>query len=287
MRDQKRKASVLCLIGTAILWSLGGVFIKGVTWNSMGIASGRSLIAALTIALFMGKPSLKFTKARIGAIVCYAGVTVSFVMATKMTTAANAILLQYTAPIYTALLSIWLLKEPVHKKDILSIGIILGGMVLFFIDSLKIGNFSGDILALFAGVCFGFMHVFMRMEKDNDPMQSTFWGNILAFCITLPFVGQLEWSINNMAGVLFLGIFQIGIAYVLYSKAIPHVSALEAVLIPIIEPILNPVWVMLIQKEVPSVYAIIGGIIVVAGATFKTISLKDFKKNKEEKVIEG
>lgn len=272
--DYSRQKGILLLVGTAILWSLGGVLIKGVTWNGIAVAGIRSIIAACVILCFMGRPSFKFTWPRIGAVISYAATVLLFVMATKITTAANAILLQYTAPIYTALLGAWLLKERVYKKDVLCILVIFMGMILFFIDSLKAGNVFGDLLALLSGVAFGFMSVFMRMERDNAPMQSIFWGNILAFILTVPFMGEVIVTMPNIVGIVLLGVFQLGLSYVLYSKAIKHVSALEAVLIPIIEPILNPVWVMLLQKEVPSFYAVIGGIIVVAGVTARGIYSK-------------
>ena len=113
-----------------------------------------------------------------------------------------------------------LLKEPIHKKDILSFLIILSGMVLFFFESLKGGNALGNSLAILSGVAFGLMSVFLKMEKENDPIQGVFWGNLLAFCIALPFMGKLEWTLFNSLSVLFLGIFQLGISSILYSKAI-------------------------------------------------------------------
>jgi len=264
-----RKKGILLLIATAILWSLGGVLIKGVTWNGITVAGIRSIIAAGVILCFMGKPSFKFTWPRIGAIIAYAATVLLFVISTKKTTAANAVLLQYTAPIYTAILGAWLLKERVYKKDVLCILVIFAGMILFFIDSLKAGNVGGDLLALLSGVAFGSMSVFMRMERDNSPMQSVFWGNILAFIIAVPFMGNVTVTMPNIVGVALLGVFQLGLSYVLYSTAIKHVTALEAALIPIIEPLLNPIWVMLLQKEVPSFYAIVGGIIVILGVTVR------------------
>ncbi|MDF2613569.1 MAG: protein of unknown function transrane [Clostridia bacterium] len=274
MNDNRQKG-IFLLVGTAVLWSLGGVLIKGVTWNGTAVAGIRSIIAACVILCFMGKPNFKFTWPRIGAIVSYAATVLLFVIATKKTTAANAILLQYTAPIYTAILGTWLLKERVYKKDITCIFIIFAGMILFFIDSLKAGNILGDLFALLSGVSFGFMSVFMRIEKDNAPMQSVFWGNILAFIITIPFMGGIVITVPSIIGILLLGVFQLGLSYVLYSKAIKHVSALEAVLIPIIEPILNPIWVMLLQKEVPSLYAVIGGMIVIIGVTVRGMYTKE------------
>ena len=277
------KKSILFLILTAILWSLGGMFIKAMTWNGIAVAGVRGAIAALTLLCFMGKPNLKFTWSKIGAIVAYAGTSLIFVMATKKTTAANAILLQYTAPIYTAILGHWLLKEKVHKKDIICIGVILGGMILFFVDGLAVGNITGDLLALLAGVCFGCMHVFMRMEKDNNPIEAMFWGNLLVFAISIPWLGDIALTGVNVGSILFLGIIQMGLSYFLYSKAIQHVTALEAIIIPIIEPILNPVWVFLVQGEAPSIWAIIGGVIVVFGVAIRSImSSKAFAESQIE-----
>ncbi|PHV71827.1 EamA family transporter [Sporanaerobium hydrogeniformans] len=281
MKNNHQKGIVLLLV-TAFLWSLGGVLIKGITWNSMGVAGTRSLIAALTILCLTGKPKLHFTWPRIWAILAYAGTVLIFVVSTKLTTAANAILLQYTAPIYTAFFGYVLLKEPVHKKDVVSIVIILGGMVIFFIESLSGGNLVGDALALFSGVTFSLMTVFMRMEKDNDPVQCIFWGNLLAFFIALPFMGKLEWNISNGMGILILGTCQLGISYILYSKAIVHVTALEGVLIPILEPILNPIWVMLVQREVPSFYTFLGGAIVILGVVSRSIEWKKEGIKKEQ-----
>lgn len=278
--NKSHKKGVILLICTAILWSMGGMFIKGVTWNGVSVAGARGIVAALTLLCFMGKPSLKFTWPKIGAIIAYAGTSLIFVMATKQTTAANAILLQYTAPIYTAILGAVLLKEKVHKKDIICIGIILGGMILFFIDGLSIGNITGDLLALLAGVCFGCMHVFMRMEKDNNPIEAMFWGNILVFVIALPWMGDITFTPINIGSILFLGIVQMGLSYFLYSRAIQHVTALEAVLIPIIEPILNPIWVFMVQGEMPSIWSIVGGIIVIVGVTVRGIP-SPLKHNKQ------
>ncbi len=284
--DSNRQKGIVLLLLTAVLWSLGGMLIKGVTWNGIAVAGMRSAIAACVILCFIGKPNFKFTLPRIGATISYAATVLLFVMATKMTTAANAILLQYTAPIYAALLGAWLLKERVYKKDIMCIVVIFCGMILFFVDGLKGGNIVGDLFALLSGVSFGVMSVFMRMEKDNDPMQSVFWGNILTFMITAPFMRELTFTMPNVVGILLLGIFQLGLSYVIYSKAIKHVTALEAVLIPIVEPLLNPIWVMLLQKEVPTLYAIIGGSIVLIGVTVRAISPK--KKIIEAQVsVEG
>ncbi len=271
MKNNHQRGIGLLLV-TAFLWSLSGVLIKGISWNAMAVAGIRSLIAALTILCFMRKPPNRhFTWPRVGAIFSYAGMVLFFVMATKLTTAANAILLQYTAPIYTAFFAFILLKEPVHKKDVFSIVVILGGMVLFFFESLKGGNALGNGLSILSGVAFALMSVFLKMEKANDPLQGVFWGNMLAFFIALPFMGELEWTTFNGLGVLFLGVFQLGFSYILYSKAIVHVSALEGVLIPILEPVLSPIWVMLVQGEVPSFYTLLGGMIVIFGVVSRSI----------------
>lgn len=255
------------MLAAALLWSTGGVLIKSITWNGYAVAGLRSLIAAATLLLFIRKPNFRFTPARLVSIVCYAGTVCLLTLSTKQTTAANAILLQYTAPIYAAILGFFVLKEPVKKHDVASIAVIFFGMALFLSESLSVGHFYGDFLALLSGIMFGTLSVTLRLEKDSEPIQSVFWGNILSFFIMLPFMGSITFSTQNIIFIVLLGVFQLGLAYACYARGIQKVSALEGTILPVLEPILNPVWVMLFQGERPSRMTIIGGIIVLFGVT--------------------
>lgn len=270
--DKDRYKAIIFLVLTAILWSIGGLLIKIINWNPIAIAGTRSSIAALLMLFVLRKPKITFSKPQVGGAIAYALTVICFVAANKLTTAANAILLQYTAPIYTALFSTWLLKEKITRIDWITIFAVIFGMLLFFIDNVSSGSFIGNIIAIISGISFSLVAIFMRMQKDGSTMETPFLGNILTAIIAIPFIFlSPKIDIKSFFALLILGIFQLGLSYILYSYAIKHVSALEAILIPIIEPILNPIWVFLIMGEIPGFYAIIGGIIVVFFITFRCI----------------
>ena len=163
---RERPKAILFLIITATLWSLGGLLIKSVNSNPLAIAGMRSGISAILILIATGKPKLNWSFAQIGAALSYTATVLLFVAANKNTTAANAILIQYTAPVYVALLSAWLLKEKVKLLDWLTIAVALGGMVLFFVDDINLDGVLGNVFAALSGVTFGLFAVFMRMQKD-------------------------------------------------------------------------------------------------------------------------
>jgi drug/metabolite transporter (DMT)-like permease len=267
----KAKAMVYLVI-TALLWSSGGLLIKIVTWNPLAIAGTRSAISALVIFAFCRKMSFNWGFAQIGGALCYAGTVIFFVTATKLTTAANAILLQYTAPIYVALLSYWLLKERITRSDFLTIIATFGGMILFFLDDLSKGGFWGNVMAILSGIAFAGTALLLRKQKDHSPLESVFLGNILTFLIGLPFMVRSLPDAKSWIGLVLLGVFQLGISYILYAEAIKYVSALEAILIPILEPVLNPVWVFLMIGESPGPWAVIGGVFVLVSVTLRCIS---------------
>jgi drug/metabolite transporter (DMT)-like permease len=261
----RHRNSVLILIITALLWSTGGILIKSISMHPLAIAGARSTIAAIVLILLA--PRLKFiwTKAQFLAGASLALTVLLFVIATKMTTAANAILLQYTAPVYVALLSGPLLGEKIKRRDWWTLAIVIGGMVLFFVDKVSPEHFLGNIIALLSGVSFAGIALGLRMQKGVSTLESVLLGHIFSAVIGLPFLfaGPMP-SRGDVGRILVLGIFQIGIPYVLYGIAIRHVSAIEATLIPVLEPILNPIWVVLFFGEEPSPLALAGGAIVIA-----------------------
>lgn len=264
-RPNRKMIALLMLLLTAVLWSLAGLLIKSVNWNPMAIVGSRSIISAVFIyPFFRKKIKLRFSKYIIIGAITYSGTVITFVVATKLTTAANAILLQYTAPIYVAAFSYWLLKEKIIKTDWFVIFIIFGGMCLFFLDDLSPGNMLGNIFAIISGVFFGLLAIFLRKQKDAAPIESIFWGNVLTGLIGIPFMIGSSPDPDDWYILLLLGVVQLGIPYILYSYAIKHVSALEAITIPIIEPILNPIWVFIFLAEAPGKWAIVGGSIVLA-----------------------
>lgn len=275
-RTMNHKSAVLLLVITSILWSFSGIGIKLMSWNGFAIAGLRSLLAASVMLTVVRRPRLPRSLHQIAAVLCYTGLVTLIVTSTKLTTAANAILLQYTAPVYSAALGYLILKEPVRRKDVITILMVLSGLVLFLYDGLTGGRMTGNLLALLSGVCYGAMNVFMRKGGNSAPAENVFWGNILTFLLMLPFMGQLEFSRVNTGMILFLGFFQLGLAYVLYTLAIPRVAALEATVITVLEPILSPVWVMIFYGEKPGVLTVVGGAIVLTAICGREIlSRKD------------
>lgn len=269
--DPAHRRAVWLLLIAALCWSLGGVLIKSVAWPALSVAGGRGLIAAVFLTVASWR-TLRFTwsPVQIGAAVAYAACTVLFTLANKLTTAANAILLQYTAPVWIALLAAWLLGERAKRIDWLTIGVVLGGLGLFFYDGLRLRDLDGIGVALASGVAFAFMIVLLRKQKDGSPIESIILGNGIGFLVGLPTL--LSAPALPPAGWLalaLLGLVQLGVAYLLYARALRHVTALEAVLIPVIEPILNPVWVMLTLGEKPTGLALAGGALVVGAVTLR------------------
>jgi drug/metabolite transporter (DMT)-like permease len=264
--------AVLFLITTALLWSSGGILIKMVDWNPAAIAGARSAIAAIVIFAFRRRMHFNWGFAQLGGAICYSGTVILFVTATKLTTAANAILLQYTAPIYVALFSYWLLRERITRSDLFTIAAAFGGMILFFLDNLSKGGLWGNIIAILSGIAFAGTALFLRKQKDHSPLESVFLGNILTFLIGIPFMTGSTPGTKGWFGLTLLGVFQLGCSYILYAEAIKHVTALEGILIPILEPILNPVWVFLMIGEKPGHWAIIGGTIVLISVTLRCVS---------------
>jgi len=271
--NREQVKAIVFLVLAALLWSLGGILIKLIDWNPLAIAGVRSGIAALLILTILRRPQLNWSFPQVGGAISYAVTVILFVIANKLTTAANAILLQYTAPIYVALFGAWFLKEKTSWLDWLTIFFVLGGMTLFFIDDVTTGGLLGNILAIFSGVAFACLVLFMRKQKNESPLESVFWGNVLTALVGLPFMFQSMPNTSSWIGLLLLGIFQLGLSYILYSIAIKQVRALEAILIPVVEPILNPVWVFLLLGEIPGPWALVGGAIVLLSVTARCIIL--------------
>lgn len=257
------RRAVLMLLVTALLWSLGGLLIKWVDWNPLAIAGMRSLIgAAIMVLVFRHELQFNGSFEQIGAAVAYAGTVVLFVVANKLTTAANAILLQYTAPVYVALFSPWFLGEPTRRNDWLSLAVIMLGMLLFFGDELSFQGYLGNGVALVSGFCFGWLTLFLRRHRDQSAIPALVLGNLLAALIGLPFMFQSLPDVTGWLGLVLLGVVQLGLPYVMYAFALRHVRAVEGILIPMIEPVLNPVWVFLLLGETPGPLALLGGAII-------------------------
>ncbi|MGQ9644276.1 MAG: DMT family transporter, partial [Ignavibacterium sp.] len=259
---------ILAVFLTALLWSSGGLFIKLVTLSPMQISFFRCLIAAVVFAVLFRKKILKLNPLGLLNSFSYAAVLILFVVATKTTTAANAIFLQSTAPIYVLIFEPILTKTKWEKINIITIAVCFLGMILFFMGDLTPGDIKGNLAALLAGVAFAAFFLGMKKNDKQYGEASIFYGNIIVALICTPFVTEIrELSFNNLWMLVFLGVFQIAFAYALFSYGIKKILAVEASIISMLEPVLNPVWVFIGYGEVPSVYAIIGGLIIISAIT--------------------
>ena len=265
---------------SAILWSTGGLFIKLIDWDPVIIAGVRSLIAGLFMLavrlLSPGKRRAPFKLRYLwGGGLAYSITMLLFVPANKLTTSANAILLQYSAPVWAALLGWVLAKEKPKLINWASLAMVIGGLCLFFKDGLEGGSFTGNILALLSGICFAANSVLLRIQKDGDPADALILAHFLTFIVCIPviFIRPPALTVANAAYILFLGIIQLGVASLLFAYGIKRVTAVQAMLTAAIEPILNPVWVLLVTGEKPSFVAVIGGAIIIAAVL---VSAMDF-----------
>ena len=277
MRVMKKLEGVPALVLCALLWSTGGILIKLVEWNPFAIAAARSIVAGVFISVitrrmpffavrksFAAKPSTSIDKAATVnmwlAAVCYALTMIMYVLGNKMTTAANTILLEYTSPIYIIMFGPAILGEKNKISDYISVVVVICGMVLFFSEGLETGNMAGNVIAALSGVAFGFCTIFMRNQTPDRSINSFVLAHLMTFvsCCPVAFIYGMP-SGMSCAGLALLGIFQIGIPSVLYSVGLKNVRALTATFISMIEPLMNPVWVMLFTGETPSWQCIAGG----------------------------
>lgn len=276
MRQTSRKVSILCLIIASILWSTGGLLIKWVDWNPIAIAGIRSGISSLVMIGFWFVLTKKLPKRPdkfvfFGAL-NYMILVMLFVSANKLTTSANAILLQFTAPIWAMIIGAIFFKEKFDKKDILTVVVVFGGMILFFIGDIDGGGLLGNVLAVISGISMALMIISLKKVTNHKPLEVVIWGNIFTFIVAIPFYSGIVLTSANITGILLLGVFQLGISYIFFTKGIENVTVLEGILIPVIEPLLNPIWVFLGTGEKPSQFALIGGVIVLAAVLYHSTS---------------
>lgn len=261
------------MVLAVLLWSTGGLFIKLTALDAFTVNAGRSLFAAVTVAVFTYRKGLKLDALTISKSLLYAGTLSCFVYANKTTTAANAIFLQYTAPIYILILAPFVLKEKFRVSDLVTVVLCLGGMALFFLDNSRSETapniFLGNIVALASGVFFGLYILFLRhpAASRENPAVSVFYGNLIIVLAMIPLIAAsppTSFQPGDLAAIGFLGIFQIGISYILFTTGVASgVKALDASIIGFIEPLVNPVWVLLFIGERPSKWAILGGAIII------------------------
>ena len=269
--DIKRKnRAMLLMVITAAMWSLGGIFIKLISWSPFLIAGIRSGISGSIMAMYMAATHTRFklNKYSVLAGVGLAFSATLFTIANKLTTAANAIVLQYTAPIFILIISALFFKQKMQKQDVLVVCITMGGMVLFFLDQLSPGNMLGNVFGILAGIFLAQMFVMVGRGGDDDAtrMSGIMIAHVLTLLIGLP-IGipqTTEIAAIEIVYVIILGVFQLGIPYVLYGIASRDCPPLACSLIGMLEPLLNPVWVAIFIGEVPGPFALVGAVIIIA-----------------------
>lgn len=274
MEYPNKSAGILAMAATAFLWSIAGLFIKVIDWNPIAIAGMRSFIASIVIIIYLKRPRINFSFPLIAAAIANAATMLLFVAANKTTTAANAIILQYIAPVVTVFIGAILLKERTHIEHFAAIPIVITGMIVMFFDELGGGKLFGNVLAIMSAITFSFYFVFMRMQKDGSPLESILLSHWLTagICIIISlFLPVPHVTSKSLSAIAILGVVQIGISSILFSFAIKRVSAVSAILIAVIEPVFNPIWVFFAIGEAPGTRALTGGGIIVLAVTIASI----------------
>jgi len=269
-----------------IIWSTGGLFIKWTSLSGLELSFGRSLLAAITVAIFTRREGFGINRVTAVASLLYAALLLLFVLATKETTAANAIFLQYTAPLYVLILKPLFYKEKFRRRDLLTVIACAVGMSLFFVGKLRPQDVTGNLLALASGLCFAFYFLLLRhsSSRDVNRASSVVYGNLLVVLIAAPagLAALPRLGLHDGLAVLYLGVVQVGVAYTLFTLGMSRgIRSLDAGIVGYIEPVLNPIWVFLVLGERPSKWALIGGAIIISAVVAHT----SFKAKQGRRVI--
>lgn len=277
----EHQKGILYVFTAALLWSSGGLFIKLISLDAMQLSFFRCSIAAITFAIIFKKRILLSNKLSLINSFIYAIVLITFVIATKTTTAANAIFLQSTAPIYVLIFEPIFNKTKYERINIITVAVCVLGMILFFVGKLEPGHLEGNFVALISGITFAAFFLGMKQNDHKYQQSSIFWGNVLVAMICIPFLTSIELiSFSDVWMVSFLGVFQIAIAYAFFASGLKRIYAVEASIISMIEPVLNPVWVFIGYGEVPSLEAIIGGLIILTAIVVRSLITQTSIKSK-------
>ena len=269
--SHKKAIAITCFV--ALMWSLAGFNIKMIEWSPYAIAAGGSLVAVILLApMVLRKGFQKIDRYVIGGAICYAAFNYCFITSTTLTSSAIAIMMQYTAPIYVALLSWLFLRERVGWADIISVGFVFLGMIFFFLDSNSGGSLKGNIVSIFNGITFAGISIFLRLQKDGNPALSMYLGNVISAVAGLPIMWNAGMPDTISLLFLLLAGLLVAVSYTLYATASTGLSALETVLIPIIDPVMNPVWVFLFLDERPGALTIVGAAVILVSVTIRVVS---------------
>jgi drug/metabolite transporter (DMT)-like permease len=257
------------MVAASVCWSFGGVCIAFIPWGAMSIIGLRALLAAIVFIVYKKSVKIKFTQGNILSALCLSATTILFVFANKLTTAAAAILLQFSAPIFIIIIHLVFYRKKPRMSELVAVFITVSGMLLFFADQLDSGALLGNLLAIASGLAFAGVFV-CNKKKDTNPEEALLLGFLINAVIGVPFVfSQVTAELVPWIMITFLGVVQVGFAYIFFSIGIKKTPALLACLITAMEPVLNPIWVafatsmFLSQAEIPSIFAVVGGLIIV------------------------
>jgi drug/metabolite transporter, DME family len=271
-----RRKGILLIMAAATLWSSGGIGIKAIDDPPLKVTFYRSLFASIALLILFGRDvwgrrRWTSTGVFIAAIVSYGACLTSFVVATKWTTAANAIFLQYAGVVWVLLFSPTVTREPMRLRDAIAIAVAMTGMALFFVGRFDTRGMSGNLMALVSSVFFAALILALRRE-NHAAESAVLWGNVAVSAALLPFVANnLALSPRSLGVLLFLGLFQIALPYMLFVRGLRYVTATQASLTGMLEPIANPLWVFLFLGEQPSGFAVAGAVVVLCAIGWHTL----------------
>lgn len=273
--EQEKKKGAAMVFCSAVLYSIGGLCIKLIPWGGMAINGARTAIALAVIGLYLLATHHRPRMNRwvlLGALaVC--GTNILYAVANKLTTAANTIVLQFTAPIFVILLSALFFGKKPKRLDLMACALVLGGVLLFFIDSLSAGGMLGNVLALLSGVSYAGVFL-MNDMPDSDAISSVLWGDMVSAVVGIPFVvRETDFSSHTLFALVVLGVFQVALAYILLTEGLKTTPAVTASLISGIEPVLNPILVAVFYHEMVGPLALVGAVVVVGSIVLYNVLL--------------
>jgi drug/metabolite transporter, DME family len=285
LSNDTKFSPLLYVFAAALLWSTGGFFIKWTKLSGLELSFFRSFFAIFMVGFFTRHEGFRINAVSAVASVLYAILLILFVLATKQTTAANAIFLQYTAPVYILILEPLFYKEQFRLRDLVTVLVCVGGMTLFFVGQLRPEDITGNLLALGSGLCFALYFLLLRHPTARlvNRASSVIYGNLIAVVVTAPWGLAALPNLDRFdaLSVIYLGVIQIGLAYLLFTSAMARgVRSIDAGIMGYIEPVLNPIWVFLLLGEKPSQWALFGGAIIIVAVI--THMLLDAQKKRKE-----
>jgi drug/metabolite transporter (DMT)-like permease len=271
-----RLAGRLELLGAAALFSTAGTAIKAATLTGWQVAGFRAAVAAVAVAILIPESRRGWSPRTLLVAAAYAVTVVLFALANKMTTAANVIFIQASSPLFIAALGPWLIGERLRRQDVPVMAALIVGLGLFFLGAPEASGTAtdprlGNLLAAGCSVTVALMMMGLRWLGSASAPAAVVVGNLIAFAIAAPFALPIHPSLRDAAILAYLGVFQIGVAYMLLLRALRHVSAIEASLLLFVEPVLSPLWAYLVHGERPGAWALAGGTLILVATAAKTV----------------